>query len=114
MTLALSRPAAQRRLEQRLVDATVEDGNAHLHALADHLLPLHVKFLGKLGRGEVIGHGGPPRSLKSGRQIFTPGGGRVKQRAVPGRSAAMASRDNDHMAAVTENRKTEPVAVPIP
>ena len=36
-------------------------GNAHLHAFADHLLPFHVKLVGKLGRGQVIGHVvGPP------------------------------------------------------
>jgi hypothetical protein len=48
---------AQGSLEEGLVDAPVEDGNAQLHAPADHLLALHVKLFGKLGRGEVIGHG---------------------------------------------------------
>jgi hypothetical protein len=55
--LALSAQAAQRGLEEGSVYAAVEDWDAHLHALADHLLLLHVKLFGKLGRGEVIGHG---------------------------------------------------------
>jgi hypothetical protein len=49
----------------------VKDGNAHLHAFSDHLLSLHVKLVGKLGRSEVIGHGQTSLSLKSGREIFT-------------------------------------------
>jgi hypothetical protein len=52
--------AAQGRLEEGLVNAAVEDRDAELDALADHLLPLHLKLLGKLRRGQVIGHGGPP------------------------------------------------------
>jgi hypothetical protein len=58
--------AAQRGLKEGLVDATVEDRHAHLHALADHLLSLHLKLFGKLGRGEVIGHGGPPMIVEIG------------------------------------------------
>jgi hypothetical protein len=58
--------AAQRGLEERPVDAAVEDGDAELDALADHLLPFHLQLLGKFGRGEVIGHGGPPMIVEIG------------------------------------------------
>jgi hypothetical protein len=51
----------ERCLEKRLVDSAVEDRDVHLNAFADHLLPFHVQLIGKLGRGEVIGHCGPPR-----------------------------------------------------
>jgi Thioredoxin len=34
----------------------MKDRDAHLHALADHLLPLHLKLVGKLGGRQVIGH----------------------------------------------------------
>jgi protein-disulfide isomerase len=67
-------------LEEGLVDAAVEDRDVHLDALADHLLPFHVHLVGELGRGEVIGHGGPPLSLKSGKRSFTPRGRRVNRR----------------------------------
>lgn len=47
--------------EQGLVDAALENRNAHLHAFANHLLPFHMKLVGKLSRGQVIGHVlGPP------------------------------------------------------
>jgi hypothetical protein len=39
---------AQRDLEQGPVDAPVVDGDAHLDALSDHLLSLHVELVGKL------------------------------------------------------------------
>jgi hypothetical protein len=66
VSLSLARHAAQRGLEEGLVNAAVEDRNSHLNALADYILPLHVKLLGELGRGEVIGHGGPPFIVESG------------------------------------------------
>ena len=47
--LAPDRQAAQRGLEEGLVDPAVEDRNPHLHAFADHLLPFHVQLVGKLG-----------------------------------------------------------------
>ena len=43
------------------------------HAFANHLLPFHMQLVGKLGRGQVIGHAGTSLSRKSGRQILTPG-----------------------------------------
>ena len=59
--LTLGRELAKRGSEQGLVDAALEYRDAHLHAFADHLLPFHVKLVGKLGRGQVIGHVlGPP------------------------------------------------------
>jgi hypothetical protein len=51
----------QRSLEEGFVYSTVEDRDVHLDAFADHLLPFHAQLVDKLGRGEVIGHGGPPR-----------------------------------------------------
>jgi len=60
------RHAAQGGLEEGLVDPAVEDRDAELDALADHLLPLHLKLFGKLGRGQVIGHCGPPLIVEIG------------------------------------------------
>src|SRR4051812_31175963 len=54
--LCLLRHAAQRGKEQGLVDPAVEDRDAHLHALRDHLTPLHVDFVGELGGRQVYGH----------------------------------------------------------
>jgi hypothetical protein len=53
----LRRRVAERSLEERPVDPSVEDRDVQLHASSDHLLPLHVKLVGKLGRRQVIGHG---------------------------------------------------------
>jgi protein-disulfide isomerase len=112
--LSLRRHAAQRGLEERSVDAAVEDGDSHLHALADHLLLLHVKLLGKLGRGEVIGHGGPPLSLKSGREIFTPEAGRVNRFGRSLRDLQIASRDNARMPTAVENEGPNVASRPMP
>ncbi len=48
-----------------------------------------MKLVGKLGRGEVIGHRGPPKSLKSSTWILTADGGRVNSK----RSHLAAFRD---------------------
>src|SRR5215217_6303929 len=115
MWLALSRHAAQRSLEKGLVDPSVKDGNAHLHTLADHLLLLHVKLLGKLGRRQVIGHGGPPLSLKSGRGIFTPAAGRCQPiPCILRGSMQPAKRDNAAVPATVENEGANPASLPIP
>ena len=50
------RELAQRGEEESLVDTTVEDRDAHLHALRDHLAPLHVDFVGELAGRQVNGH----------------------------------------------------------
>jgi hypothetical protein len=60
LPLLLGYRVAERGLEEGSVDAAVEDRDVHLDASADDLLPLHVKLIGKLGRRQVIGHGGPP------------------------------------------------------
>jgi hypothetical protein len=46
----------QRGLEKGPVDAAVEDRNAHLDALSDHLLLIHVQLVGELAGRQVIGH----------------------------------------------------------
>src|SRR5215211_608340 len=51
--LGLLRYAAQRGKEQGLVDPAVENRDAHLHTLRDHLAPLHVDFVGELGGRQV-------------------------------------------------------------
>jgi hypothetical protein len=52
---------AQGGPEERFVDPPLEDRDTHLHAFANHLLPFHVKLVGKLRRRQVIGHvRGPP------------------------------------------------------
>src|SRR5215218_3633248 len=50
------RDAAQRSLEEGSVDSSVEDRDAHLDALPDHLLPLHLQLVGELARRQVMGH----------------------------------------------------------
>src|SRR3954462_3971833 len=52
----LLRDAVQRWVEQCLVDPAVEDRDAHLHTLRDHLATLHVDFVGELGGRQVYGH----------------------------------------------------------
>ncbi|HEX6665272.1 MAG TPA: hypothetical protein VF081_01615 [Solirubrobacterales bacterium] len=47
---------AQGGLEKGAVDSAVKDRDAHLNALADHLLPLHLQLVGELGGRQVIGH----------------------------------------------------------
>src|SRR3954447_2057004 len=48
--------AAERGDEESLVDPAVEDRDAHLHTLRDHLATLHVDFVGELGGRQVYGH----------------------------------------------------------
>src|SRR4051812_36525372 len=51
-----SRVVLQRRQEQRLVDPTLEDRHAHLHALRDDLTTVHPSFAREFGGGQVDRH----------------------------------------------------------
>src|ERR1044072_2159357 len=46
----------ERREEEGLVDASLEDRDAHLHALGDYVAPLETGLARHLGRREVDSH----------------------------------------------------------
>src|SRR4051794_11974832 len=46
----------QRGQEQRLVNPTLEDRHAHLHALGDHFPPVHTCFSRQFGGGQMDRH----------------------------------------------------------
>jgi hypothetical protein len=58
--------SAKRGLEEGPVDAAVEDRNAHLDALSDHLLLIHLQLVGELAGRQVIGHCLTSRIVESG------------------------------------------------
>ena len=103
--LALSGCLPERGLEEGFVDAAVEDRHVHLNALADHLLPLHVQLVGKLGRGEVIGHGQTSLVVEIGYTHIYPGG-RTCQPGFRDRLPGVGARDNAAM--------SEAAATPLP
>src|SRR5829696_9790721 len=68
VALGLERP--QRGLEESLVDPSLEDRDVHLDARGEHIAPLHVHLLGKLGGRQVnghIGHSSPRERRLCGR-----------------------------------------------
>src|SRR4051794_16234479 len=54
--LLLPADVAEVRNEERLVDPAVEYRDTHLHALGDHVSPLHLQLVGELGGRQVNSH----------------------------------------------------------